>query len=228
MRQGEGMMRILFSFAVFVFVVVSSVFAEVALPAERGEKADKDASIPALKNTTKEDASTAGKDKAVLAGPTGPSDKKEESAPPQGKNPFKDMTEAELAERITGLIDRFEEIMDFIPGLKQEQDPGGAHFYAYKGTRLDKLDKEQLVSLYKRVTQQRTRITTERISRQLEQIRQSNQAAEVARQTALRAQIVIAPFVPPQAPYRPPQPPQPPPTTQIPRTPPPPPPQIRR
>lgn len=174
------------------------IFAAGSVPSAR-ENADKE-SAPAKP--------PAAGQKALKAG---------EPAAPKS-DPFKDMSAAQIAERIAGMIDRCEDIPDFIPGLKKEQGEDGARYYTFNGSRLDKLDKEQLKNLYRRVAQERTRLTAERINRQLESIRQANRAAEIARQVAPRSQAVIAPMLPQTY--------QPPPSTRVPRTPPPPP--VRR
>jgi len=165
--------------------------------------------------------------KAAAPEKSGAAGAKKEAAPPAvpkkaaapAEKSYKDMTVDELAARISATIDRFAEVMDYIPGLKAEMDPEGTAYYTLDRTRLDKLGKERLVALYRRVNQERTRISTERITRQLEMIRQANQAVDIARQAGSRALPPAPPPVPPSAPPQ---------AAQPPRTPPQPPPQPRR
>jgi hypothetical protein len=131
---------------------------------------------------------------------------------PKPKNP-KDMTPQELADGIAKVLDRTEEVMDYIPGLKQEKDPAGNGFYTYNGTKLEKLEKGMLTALYTRVRQERTRLNAERITKQLETIRNVQQATNIANQAS---RVPAVPARPPQTP-----------SAQPPRTPPAPP-QTRR
>lgn len=129
------------------------------------------------------------------------------------KNKAKDMTVQELADGITKVLDQSDEVMDYVPGFKQEKDPDGKEFYTYKGTRLEKVDKEKLAALYNRIRQERTRLNTERINRQLETIQQTQQAANIANQAARIPRITPPPAQVPAPPPAPPRaPPAPPPT----------------
>jgi hypothetical protein len=126
----------------------------------------------------------------------------------------KDMTVQELADGITKVLDRSDDVMDYVPGFKQEKDPEGKEYYTYKGTRLEKLEKEKLIAIYNRVRQERTRLNTERINRQLDTIRQAQQATNIANQASRIPTVTTPPPAPPPA--------------QPPRTPPLPPPTPRR
>ena len=116
----------------------------------------------------------------------------------------KDMTVQELADAITKVLDRTEEVMDYIPGFKQEKDPAGNSFYTYNGSRLESLEKGKLVSLYNMVRQMRTKINTDRINRQLESIRQAQRAAEIANQASRIPRTTTPPAQPPRTPPQPP------------------------
>jgi hypothetical protein len=107
---------------------------------------------------------------AAQAGPS-------KQAPPKAKA-AKDMTTEELAAEIADILDTDEEIGSFIPGLKKEKDNLGKTFYTYNGVKLERLDRGKLEKLFIRVRQERVRIRTERITRQLESIRQAQAAAQ--------------------------------------------------
>ena len=92
--------------------------------------------------------------------------------------------------------------MHYVPGFKKEKDPEGKRYYTYNGVRLEKLDKEKLITLYGRIRQERTRLNAERIGRQLESIRQAQQATNMVNQAA---RIQTPPPQPPKAPPTPPQ-----------------------
>ncbi len=121
----------------------------------------------------------------------------------------KDMTVQELADRITKVLEHSDEVMGCVPGFKREKDPDGKEYYTYKGTRLEKVDKEKLTALYNRVLQERTRINTERINKQLDTMRQTQQAANIASQAARIPVVHVPPkpTPPPQPPKAPPAPP---------------------
>lgn len=136
--------------------------------------------------------------------------------------PWADLTVPELTEYIEGVLDYEEEILNFIPELKKEEDATGNVFYTYEGVRLSELDMEKLDKVFVRVRNEDVRIRTERMNEQLQSIQRSQQAIMAAQQ-ASRASVIVTP---------PPQPPQAPPTpssaSQIPKPPPPPPPQPPR
>lgn len=116
----------------------------------------------------------------------------------------KDMTAQELVDGITKVLDRSADVMDYVPGFKQEKGPEGKEYYTYNGTKLEKLDKEKLAAIYNRVRQERTRLNTERINRQLETIRQAQQAANVANQASRIPTVTQPPAQPPRIPPAPP------------------------
>ena len=122
---------------------------------------------------------------------------------PKPKSP-KEMTPQELADGIAKVLDRTEEVMDYVPGLKKEKDPAGNGFYTYNGTKLEKLEKGMLVALYTRVRQESTRLNTERITRQMETIRQAQQAVAIANQASRIPRTTTPPAQPPRTPPQPP------------------------
>jgi hypothetical protein len=138
----------------------------------------------------------ASKDKAVS-----PADKGSEASVAKRA---KGMTVQELIDGITKVLDKTDEVMNCVPGFKQEKDPDGKEYYTYKGVRLEKIDKEKLTALYNRVRQERTRLNTERINRQLETIQRAQQAANIANQAGRIPTVTQPPPQPPKAPPSPP------------------------
>jgi hypothetical protein len=126
----------------------------------------------------------------------------------------KEMTVEELADGITKVLDQTEEVMDFVPGFKKDKDPAGGVFYTYKGARLEKMEKDILAALYVRVRQERTRLNTERITKQLETIRNVQRATAITNQVSRPPAVVTPPATPPQPVTVPKAPPAPPPSTR--------------
>ena len=116
---------------------------------------------------------------------------------------LKDMSKSELIAEINEMLEDEDEVRAMIQGLSQGQDPDGNSYYLYQGARIEDLDKELLGKLATRIAQERTRLRTERIKRQLETIRNAQRAADIARQ-------VSRPMTPPAQPppLPPPQPPR--------------------
>ena len=122
---------------------------------------------------------------------------------------LKDMTAPELIAEINEMLDDESEIISMIQGLSQGQDPEGNSYYLYQGSRMEALNRDLLEKLATRIAQERTRLRTERINRQLETIRNAQRAADIARQASR----------PPTPPAQPPQAPPAPPSTRIPQAP---------
>jgi LPS O-antigen subunit length determinant protein (WzzB/FepE family) len=139
---------------------------------------------------------------------------KTKEAPPNVKM-AKDMNVQELADAISKALEHNSDIMDYIPGYKSEKDSSGADYYTYNGIRLDKLEKDKLVAMYTRIRQERVRLNTERINRQLDSIRSAQQAASMARQASRVTYVPMPPAQPQQPPQTPPR------AVEPPRTPPP-------
>ncbi len=133
-----------------------------------------------------------------------PEQNKESSpASPKAKR-AKDMTAQELADGITKALNRSKDVINYIPGFKKEKDPEGKDYYTYKEVALEKMDKEALAALYGRVRQERNRLNTERINRQLANIQQAQQAANIANQASRIPKVPVLPAQPPKAPPAPP------------------------
>ena len=144
------------------------------------------------------------------------------------KEEKKQLTKDDLSKHIKEVLDNRDDVLGFIRGIKKETDADGKTFYLYNGVKLEDIDKEQLQKLLNRINGEIGRINNERLTKQLETIRQADQAARVAQQASRQVNI---PNPPPQPPvvYVPPQPPpMPPNVTQPPRTPTPPPAPPRR
>ena len=117
----------------------------------------------------------------------------------------KEFTKEEYIAHIKGNLGRIESLIKSIPGLKKDIDPAGNAIYTYQGKRLEDLDKEQLTKLYVRVSSEATRIRTERLNKQLESMRISEQLAVQNRRIT---PVPGVPVVPPQPPSTPAQPPK--------------------
>ena len=119
----------------------------------------------------------------------------------------KELTKSEVLDNLKGKLEHNDEVFDMIPELKAQKDSEGKESYTLKGVKLDDLTKEDLYKLLMRVNQAVTKIQTDRIQKQLENIRQ-----------AQNAQRMAAPPAPPRIPAAPPSapriPPSPPPTPQ--------------
>jgi hypothetical protein len=115
----------------------------------------------------------------------------------EGRRGLKEMSTDEIVEHIGMILDRGDEVMDFIPGLKLEKDPSGVEYYTYNGVRLEKLEKDKLIALNNKIQQEKTRLNAERINKQLESIRQAQQASNAA-----RIQAISRPPQPPPSPPR--------------------------
>ena len=94
---------------------------------------------------------------------------------------LEDMSSSEIIEHIETILERGDEVMDFVPGLKLEKDQSGAEYYTYNGLRLEKLERDKLIALCKKIQQEKARLNAERINRQLESIRQAQQASNNSR-----------------------------------------------
>lgn len=89
-----------------------------------------------------------------------------------------EMTEQELAKRITDKLNNWEEAMDFVSGLSREYDQEGNIYYTYLTKsgitkRLEELDKITLRNLHNRVRSVIVRFQTERVLRQLDMTRRA-------------------------------------------------------
>lgn len=103
------------------------------------------------------------------------------------KSPMEELTNEQIIERIEYMLVVFPEIYDFIPELKDED--------------LKELNKARLIKLHNRVANERTRLQTQRIQRQLETVRASQ---NVPRQPPR----IYAPPTVPKPPTPPPSPPR--------------------
>jgi len=168
----------------------------------------------------KKDAAPAIKTDAKPAGPA------PAAAVPKVASPKKVYTKEEMIARMKKTLDHEEGVLSFIPGLKKSTTEKGESFYTYEGLKLEDLDKEKLGKIFTRVNQEATRIRTDRLNRQLENIRRAQQLTAAAAGGPARV-----PAVPPQPPriYTAPSiPPAPPSVSQPPKTPAPPPAPPRR
>lgn len=163
------------------------------------------------KTFTKKDAATPAK---VETKPGSPAP----VVTPKAALPKKTYTKEEMIVDVKETLDDEEELLNFIPGLKKATTEKGESLYTYEGMKLEELDQEKLRKIFTRVRQEATRIRTDRLSRQLETIRRTQQLTAVAAGGAPKMpvappappRILSAPNVP-SAPASVPRPPSPPP-----------------
>jgi hypothetical protein len=122
----------------------------------------------------------------------------------------KELTRTEmLADLKSNLAEASDELLNSLPGIKVEKGVDGKLMYTFKGVVLDKLSTEELTSLFIKVRQTNTRLRIERIQRQLETVRRTQERTTV---------VPVPPAVPqtPRVPTttRPPAPPAAPPSTR--------------
>jgi hypothetical protein len=120
-------------------------------------------------------------------------------------DPLKEMSKGELIKEITGELDDEDEILDYIPNIKKLKDESGKEYYAYKidekMVRLEDLGREKLEAILSSIYNQGTLIRTERITRQLETIRD---VQNITRQTdAASRRVPVVPSIPQQPPVVP-------------------------
>ena len=121
------------------------------------------------------------------------------------KEEKKQMTKEELSTYIKELLDHRSDILGFIPEIKKETGADGKVSYLYKDVKIEDMDKDQLHKVLNRINGEMGRINTERLQKQLQTIRQADQANRTSQQAARQVNIPQ----PPPAPtvYLPPQPP---------------------
>lgn len=182
----------------------STAFAATKIVAEKGKASEK---IPPAKAAAPNAATAKRPDaKPVLAAPSG----KNAARPAQAGN----MTEKEMLEEIAEALDSEDAIIDSVPGLKKEQAEGGKSFYTFEGIKIEALGKDKMAELMNKVRQQKVRIHTENINRQLETVRRIQQIDNLS-----RAAVPQAVVMPPAAPRMPPVPPSASRPPQVPRVP---------
>jgi hypothetical protein len=133
-----------------------------------------------------------------------------------------ELTNQELALHIKDMLNAHEDVTSYIKGLKKESAEDGSSYYTYNGVKLEALDKQALKSILGRVQSEVTRINTDRISKQIETIQQTQrtvaatqQAARASGSVATRLPVIVTnppappriPAAPPPAPRNPPSPP---------------------
>ena len=106
----------------------------------------------------------------------------------EGERPaIADLSEKDIVERLVNLLKYHPDALNLIPELRSGEDEEGNLFYTYTPEdgitkNLDELEREKLMKVYSRVTSEVNRLNTEKIMRQLEQIRQAQQASRVPAQ----------------------------------------------
>lgn len=141
-----------------------------------------------------------------------------------------EMSKEELVMEISDTVMAEPEVMDYIPELKAAPDAEGVMLITYEQAGevkgLDDLDVETLRHLWGRLNQTTTKINVDRITQQLETIRQTQALQRMTRPPApanpVPATVTRPPTIerPPQVPTRPPEIPRP---ARVPQRPPQPP-----
>ncbi|MDP8299047.1 MAG: hypothetical protein P9L88_04010 [Candidatus Tantalella remota] len=121
----------------------------------------------------------------------------------------------EMLERIEKRLKVYSEIIYIIPGLSFSETDSGGREYFYTGDSgktlpLDALNKKTLYNLFSRINNEATRINTERLVRQLQQLEQIRRSSQNIPQPPPQPMSPPQVFIPPQPPPRPQMPPQPP------------------
>ncbi len=114
----------------------------------------------------------------------------------------KQMMTDEIVGDIKSALDEYEEISNFVPGLKKITDRAGKASYTFAGIKIEALDRVRLEKLYLRVHQEMTRLHTENINRQLDTVRRVQRAGNKAGGGAPRS--VVTPPAAPRVPSAPP------------------------
>lgn len=95
----------------------------------------------------------------------------------------KAMTKEELLVDLKDDLEGADEIFKIVPELKLEKNKDGTSFYTYKGVKLDDMAKEDLEGLSAMIGQHLSRIRVERIERQLETVRRTQEMNRLAAPT---------------------------------------------
>ena len=85
----------------------------------------------------------------------------------------KEMTRDEMLADLKESLSEDDEIFDVVPELKAVKEKDGKVYYTFKGMKLEELSKEDLDKLLVRVHQTVVRMRTDRIQRQLETVRRT-------------------------------------------------------
>ncbi len=148
-------------------------------------------------------------DKAVekTAEPAIAAEAAEVSAPIEAQEKGRDikqMSKGDIVSDIKETLDEYEEISNFVPGLKKITDRSGKVTYTFAGIKIEALDRTRLEKLYIRVRQEMTRLHTENINRQLDTARRIQRGGDMAVGGAQRSAIrtPATPRVPQALPVR--------------------------
>lgn len=127
-----------------------------------------------------------------------------------------DMTQEELLSAMKKTLDSNKDILNNIPEIKKERAPDGKEYYTYKGMSIDALDKDTLRKVIVRVRNENIRLRTERINRQLDNIKKSGPVGGGAHMgipptvklPPQTPRVIVTPPMPPKVPKVPPTPPK--------------------
>ena len=107
----------------------------------------------------------------------------------------------EIVEELKANLENYPEMLGFIPELRMEQDDKGVLLYTYADVdgfikTLEELSEDVLLKLYKRIASEANRLYTDRILRQLEQVRMPSGIPSMPQQIASPPEIPQAPPMP--------------------------------
>ena len=103
----------------------------------------------------------------------------EKTAKAENKTAKKEMTKDEVLAQLKNDLSKNPEVLNMLPDLKAEKDKEGNLSYTFRGAGLDGLAKDDLDKLSVRVRQALVKIRTDRIQRQLDNIRQAQRLQNV-------------------------------------------------
>ena len=182
-----------------VIMLVSSCFIGSSFAADKveGKKWNFFNREPAKTTPAKAPAAKAVAVKAPVAPAARPVAKAEESV-----TKVINMTKEEMVADIVDALESEEDIVDVVKGLKMEKTKSGKIVYTFEGVNIENLDKDKLESLLNKVRQQKVRLHTENINRQLDTVRRIQDLNNPTGVTVPR--VVTGPAMPPRIPSAPP------------------------
>lgn len=142
------------------------------------------------------------------------------------------MSKPELVKEIIETFDSDDEVLDYMPQIQREKQPDGKYIYRFKSDNklvlLEDLDIGTLKNIMGMAHQTATRLNTDRITRQLETIRQTQRVITAPPPPPVQVRPPAPPAPPAVPPVQRTAPAQPPSQTNTPQPPPSPPPQTPR
>lgn len=138
----------------------------------------------------------------IFTGPASCEEKKGDSAKKGAIAKQVTRTKEDIITAIKKLLQKEKDILNYIPELKIQKGKEGEESYTYQGVKLEDLDKEKLERISGRINTQATIIRTDRINKQLETIRRTQQTISRPPQPPTAVRIPQTPsqvYAPPKA-----------------------------